>query len=160
VFIDVIGSSNPLYIFGAGHVVLALAQVLEGTPFTPHLIDDREDWIRSQRIPENAVLHLSAWKPFADEQAIEGMYAVVMTPNHAFDLQIVNHLCQRKWKYLGLIGSASKWGQFKEALRQLGRKEAEISSIQCPAGNKKLGHSPQEIAISIASEILAIHHAL
>jgi len=160
VFIDVIGSSNPLYIFGAGHVGLALAQILDGTPFTPHLIDDRADWIRSQRIPENAVLHLSTWKPFAEEHALVGTYAVVMTHSHTVDFEIISHLCRKKWKYLGLIGSATKWGLFKKGLQELGRTEKEISAIKCPMGNKKLGHAPQEIAISISSELLEIHYAL
>ncbi len=160
VFIDVVGNSTPLYIFGAGHVGLSLARVLDGTPFTPHLIDDREEWIRSQTIPENAVLHLIPWQDFLDNDKTEGAYAVVMTHSHAVDLEIINRLCRRKWKYLGLIGSLSKWTLFRTRLKALSRSEEEIATIKCPMGNKKLGDSPREIAISISGELLEIHHAL
>jgi xanthine dehydrogenase accessory factor len=83
-----------------------------------------------------------------------------MTHDHAVDLAIVDQLCRHQWKYLGLIGSAAKWEQFKTRLKQLSRTEEEISSVRCPMGSKKTGHSPQEIAISISSELLEIHHAL
>jgi xanthine dehydrogenase accessory factor len=159
VFIDVIGNSVPLYIFGAGHVGCALAHILEGTPFAPHLIDEREN-VPSQVIPENAVLHRAGWKDFVDKNKVEGKYAAVMTHDHEHDLEIIDYLCQRKWKYLGLMGSTTKWGQFKVQLKKAGRSEEEIASVRCPIGNKKLGSSPQEIAISISSELLEIHHAL
>jgi xanthine dehydrogenase accessory factor len=157
---EVVNTNSRLYIYGAGHVGQALCRVLEGTDFTIHLVDAREKWIHDSRLPESCVKHAMSWSDF-NATAVwdaETTYAVVMTPDHSEDFEILADLLKRPLRYLGVIGSRSKWTQFQQSLESLGFERDAIGRVRCPVGVGNTGKAPVEIAISIAAEILLEYH--
>ena len=149
-----------LYVFGAGHVGQAVARVLAGTPFRVAVVDEREEWLNAPGLPAG-VRRFKDWRACVEgvRWSAEQSYAVVMTHSHDLDLEIVRRLLDEETRYLGLIGSRTKWNRFQEKLRYLGVEEWEWEKVNCPIGLPIGGKSPQEVAISLSAQLLKDHHS-
>ncbi|HZU83779.1 MAG TPA: XdhC family protein, partial [Polyangiaceae bacterium] len=86
-------------------------------------------------------------------------YAVVMTHRHDLDEAIIGQIVQQPARYVGLIGSETKWRRLRERLAARGTPAQALDRVRCPIGVPVGGKLPQEIAVSIAAELLATHHA-
>jgi len=64
VLYEVINKGPKLYVFGAGHVAQALCRTLIGSPFRVELIDWREEWVMSTKIPDGVIRHKKSWQDF------------------------------------------------------------------------------------------------
>lgn len=150
-----------LYLFGAGHVGQAVCRVLEGTPFTVHAVDARQEWI--EKLPAHVVAHLEEPDEFlldAPTWDAKRVYAVVMTHRHDVDEALVRELVRKPCKYIGLIGSRAKWQRFQMRLAARGITPEELARVTCPIGIP-LGEeakAPTEVAVSLAAELLRLHH--
>lgn len=158
-FFDVLGCGPVLYVFGAGHVGQAVCRVMEGTNFSVHLIDARPEWINHPALPESVVRHDEDW-----DRAVAGLhfdaqrsFAVVMTHSHDDDERLIELLTQKPLRYLGLIGSKTKWARFRGRLQARGVTAAALDRVHCPLG-LDLGDAkaPQEVAISLAAELVRL----
>jgi xanthine dehydrogenase accessory factor len=158
VFVDVLGGGPQLYLFGVGHVGQALCRVLAGTPFTVHAIDEREEWVGA--LPSEVRRHSVPWDVFAREAewSAEHTYVAIMTHRHDVDEAIVADVIARPARYLGLIGSTTKWRRFRDRLESRGLPAASLDRVRCPIGADIGGKSPPEVAISVAAELVALHH--
>lgn len=150
-----------LLLFGAGHVGQAVCRTLMGTPFTVHAIDNRKEWIHAPELPSDVIRHETEWDEFVDTARwdCERTYVVVMTHRHDLDQEIIHHAIGREAKYIGLIGSKSKWLRFRQRLSLRGVSETALNRVKSPIGIPVGGKSPQEVAISLAAELLQIHYA-
>lgn len=158
ILMEVLNGGPRLYVFGAGHVGQALARTLAGTSIDVHLIDEREAWIKSERLPEGVKTHQMPWQSFVAEAPWDGhkTMAVVMTPSHATDQDIVEDILGRPFAFLGMIGSQPKWARFQQNLIKKGVAPEKLEKVKCPVGLDIGGNAPQEIAISIAAQLLKI----
>lgn len=157
VYIEVVGHKEKLYILGAGHVAQAITQVMQETPFEIHLLDPREEWVKNSSIPADVISHQIAWE-FLDKEVEDENYAVIMTPDHRYDYELLEKLAKRKLKYLGVIGSNTKWATFQKRLSDHGLSQEQIKAIHCPIGITKSGSAPREVAISLAAQLLDLHY--
>lgn len=157
---ETVGAGPRLYLFGAGHVGQAVCRTLSGTPFSVHVIDDREEWIGSDQIPSNVKRHHCEWDEFVREARWDDQktYVAIMTHRHDVDQAIVEDVIERKAKYIGLIGSRGKWERFKQRMEMKKIPEERYARIRCPIGVETGGKAPQEVAISLAAELLRIHY--
>lgn len=160
VFFEVLNTGPRLYLFGAGHVGQALCRTLEGTPFRVELVDEREEWITHERLPESVARHAVEWDEFAREARwdAERVYVAVMTHRHDTDQAILEQVLRRPVRYVGLIGSRGKWARFRQRLSAKGFTEAELARVRCPIGISVGGKAPQEVAVSVAAELLQVHY--
>lgn len=157
-FVEVLGDAPRLYLFGAGHVGQAVARTLQGTAFAVHAIDEREEWRKV--LPESATRHDEPWDAFVASARwdAERTYVAVMTHRHDLDEEIVFALLDRPTRYLGLIGSQTKWRRFRERMAARGASEEQLARVRCPIGLGSFGKAPQEVAVSVAAELLAMHY--
>lgn len=160
VFIEIVGVQPVLYLFGAGHVGRSLAETLHGTLFQVHMIDERPEWIDGEGMPTHVVLHRVDPRRFIETAAWNRdlTYVAVMTHDHQLDLEILHGIMQKPARFIGLIGSATKWARFQQRLTALGAGPDEIARIQCPIGIGIFGKAPREVAISAAAQLLTLHH--
>jgi len=159
-FVEVFGLEPRLYLFGAGHVGQSVVNTLEGTPFVVHLVDDRPEWIDHENLSPFVVKHQKGWKTFIDEALWDRnlTYVAIMTHDHQLDLELVSAVIDKQAKYIGLIGSQTKWKKFQMELQKKDYNEDQIHRIKCPIGLPIGGKAPKEVAISVAGELLQRFH--
>lgn len=158
-YLDLINRNPVLYLFGAGHVGQALCRVLSGTPFSIHLIDHREEWVQSKEIPSNIVRHQMHWEEFTKQANWNSnVYCAVMTYNAVEDQKAVELCLQQDCHYIGLVGSAKKWKAIRKSLLEKQYSDNQADKVSCPVGHDNGGKTPQEIAVSIACELLCTLH--
>ena len=146
-----------LALFGAGHVGRALVRLLVGTDIYVLWIDERPELL-NEPLPGRTPLRIVA-DPAAEAATLPaGMHVRVMTHSHSRDFEIIDALLARDdLASIGLIGSKSKWANFRSRLRKMGVAEDDLASVRCPIGLPGVGGKrPAEIAISVAAELLSL----
>lgn len=156
VMIEIVKIACDLYLFGAGHVGQALCRVLEGTPFCVHLIDERDEWVNSPNVAASVKRHHQDWQHFVESASWsrDNTFVAIMTYDHHHDLDILESVLKRDFRYVGVIGSKSKWAKFQKDLKEKDFPKELIDQVNCPIGMKLGGKAPAEVAISIAAELL------
>ncbi len=150
--------SYRVWIFGAGHVSAALVPVLEPLGFPMTVIDPRPELARAERFPGAAVL-CGEFEPLPEAVNVcERDYAVVMTPGHEKDLAVLRQVLRTPASYIGCIGSRKKTAYVNQKLREEGFSELDLARIHAPIGLPIKARTPEEIAISIAAELI-LHRA-
>lgn len=145
---------QPLWIWGAGHVGLALAAVLAPLPdFAITWADIAPDRFPDAAPPDVTVLP-AADLPLLAGHAPHAAHHLIVTHSHEIDLALCHALLTRGFAGCGLIGSATKWARFRARLQALGHSPAEIARIACPIGDPRLGKHPQAIAVGVAAALL------
>ena len=86
-------------------------------------------------------------------------YVVVMTLGYAFDEIVIERLAGRDFKYFGVLGSSAKMTTLMRELKTEGFDEAKFARIRTPIGLPINSRTPEEIAVSIAAEIIAVKNA-
>ena len=147
-----------LWIFGAGHVGTALAQIANLAEFKVRVIDDRLDWADPQRFPQEVEVYCEDPEVYLRQSPpSEHTHVVVTTHDHGLDQRLIERLAQSPLQYLGLIGSRGKWGRFLKRLKH--RSElTELDRVRCPVGLDIGAQSPGEIAVSIVAELVSARH--
>jgi xanthine dehydrogenase accessory factor len=86
---------------------------------------------------------------------------IIMTHNHQQDYAILEAVLQRgDARYIGLIGSQTKWRRFQMRLQHRGHPADYYQQVHCPVGLAEVpGKRPIEVAVSVAGELIALHHA-
>lgn len=159
VYIEPIEPSPELYVIGAGHVGYQLATMARTVGFKLHIIDDREKFANRERFPdadEVVAEDIPAWIERAPIPA--HAYVVVVTRGHTNDLEAMRALVPRDVRYLGLIGSRAKIARIYDALRDEGMPDDRLASVHAPIGLDIGAVTPQEIAVSILAELIAVKH--
>jgi xanthine dehydrogenase accessory factor len=158
-FYEYVGPKEFVYIFGAGHVGQALANVLKTLSYHITVIDDREPVISAF---QNADIKSNkTFVAFIEETEIrQDSFIIVCTPSHLYDYNVMNKIIERHLsvKYVGLLCSSEKIADYlKKTYDQYGTN-VDLAHFYSPVGLDLGGNTPEEIAISISSEMLAISH--
>lgn len=145
-----------IFIFGAGHVVQALVPVLAPLSCRVTVFDVRQDWL--DRLPEAGNLTVRCVDAFEDgvAEVTEDGFVLAITKGHATDLPVLREVFGKRANlpFVGAIGSLSKRAVLSRELREAGVPEEKIGSLVCPVGLPIGGNAPEEIAISIAAQLL------
>jgi xanthine dehydrogenase accessory factor len=158
---DNLGHADMLYIIGGGHCALALSELMSRLGFAISIFDDRPD------------LNTIEKNEFADEITIideyeniggmivpdENAYVVVMTIGYASDAVVMRKLIDHEFKYFGVLGSEAKMATLLRELKGEGIDADKIARIKTPIGLPIKSRTPDEIAVSIAAEIIAVRNA-
>ena len=156
-FYEYSGPKEHVFIFGAGHVALALAKVLKTLDFFIEVIDDRKEVLDGFLYADQK--HLLPFVDFIGKQQIaRDAMIVVATPSHKDDYHVLNKILELelKPKYFGMLCSPAKLKDYLEKTRQSHPGPIDLSNFYSPIGLDTGGNTPEEIAISIASEMLAV----
>jgi xanthine dehydrogenase accessory factor len=158
VFIEPIEASPAVYIFGAGHVGFYLGKFAHEAGFAVHVIDDRAAFANAERFPFAAsvvVDDIPDW--LARTPLPSTAYAVIVTRGHRNDLDALRALAPRDLRYIGLIGSRAKVARlYEQLLAEHPVDPARLERIHAPIGLDLGAITPQEIAVSITAELIAV----
>jgi xanthine dehydrogenase accessory factor len=152
------GYKNHLHVIGAGHCALALCRMMQDMEFYIHLYDDRSD---VTTFSENNYAHEK--KILADYAELaeiissgDNQYVVVMTVGYRTDDIVVRTLWEKQFRYFGLLGSKSKIEKMFSDYRAEGIPDSLLQPIHAPVGIAIHSETPEEIAISIAAQIIQV----
>ena len=159
VFVEPVEPSPELFVFGAGHVGHFVAKMAHEVAFRVHVIDDREKFANAERFGEGIdviVDHIPTW--LQSHQLPATAYAVIVTRGHTHDLDALRALAGSPLRYLGLIGSKAKVKRIFDALLDEGMAAESLQGVNAPIGLDIGAITPQEIAVSIIAELIAVKH--
>jgi xanthine dehydrogenase accessory factor len=159
VYIEPIEPSPELYLIGAGHVAFHLARLAHEVGFRVHVLDDREKFANRERFPtavEVVADDIPAW--LARTALPAHAYVVIVTRGHTNDLEALRALAPRDLRYLGLIGSRAKVARIYDALTADAMPADQLQRVHAPIGLDIGAVTPQEIAVSILAELIAVKH--
>ncbi len=158
VFIEPIEASPSVYIFGAGHVGYYLAKSAHDAGFGVHVIDDRAAFANSERFPFAASVVVDDIPDWLTRTQIPATaYAVIVTRGHRNDLDALRALAPRELRYIGLIGSRAKVARlYEQLLAESPVDPALLERIHAPIGLDLGAVTPQEIAVRITAELIAV----
>ncbi len=160
-YYEQIGQKNDLYIIGGGHCSLALSELASKLGFHITVFDDRPDL---NTIEKNQFAHeiniVESYENIGPHvPSGPNVYVVVMTIGYATDEIVIRALADKNFRYIGVLGSIAKMKVLKTTLKNDGVPAGFISRIRTPVGLPINSHSPEEIAVSIAAELISVKNA-
>jgi xanthine dehydrogenase accessory factor len=150
------GYKNTLHIIGGGHCALAFSKIMTMMDFYICLYDTRpdlhtmnhNDYVHEKRVIKDYSELKGLISPGSDQ------FVVVMTFGYRTDEIAVKALLSKEFQYFGLLGSSKKTKKLLSDLKKEGFSQEQLDKIRAPVGLPINSQTPEEIAISIAAEII------
>ena len=159
VYIEPIEPSPELYVIGAGHVGFHLARLAHEVGFRVRVVDDREKFANRERFPQADQIVVEDIPVWIEKTPLPPhAYVVIVTRGHNNDLDALRALAPRDLRYLGLIGSRAKVARIYTALTEEAMPADILKTVHAPIGLDIGAVTPQEIAVSILAELIAVKH--
>lgn len=160
VLIEPLKSDEKLFILGGGHISRALAAICGMLEFQITVTDDRPQFANNQRFPEAyAVLAAPFEEQFGQLPINASSYIVIVTRGHSHDEYCLEQALKTPACYIAMVGSRTKMSVFRSSLLTKGFTESQIDRVHCPAGLSIGSETPEEIAVSIAAQMIACRRA-
>ena len=159
VFVEPILPQPMLYLFGCGHVSMAVAKAAANVGFAIGIADDREAFANRERFPTAQEIYTTYEDAFAGIHPNAASYLVIVTRGHKEDMRVLSWAVRTDARYIGMIGSKRKVLSVYKALEQDGYRAEEFQRVYAPMGLEIGALSPEEIAISIVAELIAVRRS-
>ncbi|MGH9774970.1 MAG: XdhC family protein [Candidatus Acidiferrales bacterium] len=156
IFVEPILPSPRLYLFGGGHVSVATARVAHQAGFEIGVVDDRESFANAERFPMASEIFTSFEKAYAEIHPGAWTYLLIVTRGHKEDMHVLEWAVKTGARYIGMIGSKRKVIEIYKALEKTGIPLEKFERVHAPVGLEIGALTPEEIAVSIASELIAV----
>ena len=157
VFIEPVLPPALLYIFGAGHVAVNLCKTASNAGFDPIVVDDRSSYATTERFPSAREVHaLEFDEAIKQLDPNENSYIVIVTRGHRDDMRVLRWAVQTPARYVGMIGSKRKVIEIFKTLQNEGMPAHLFESVRAPIGLDIGAVTPEEIAVAITAELIAI----
>jgi xanthine dehydrogenase accessory factor len=157
IFIEPVLPMPLLYIFGAGHVALELFKCARNAGFDCIVADDRDNYASAERFPNALqVIAKDFNEAFAELAPAESSYIVICTRGHRDDMRILRWAVQTPARYIGMIGSKRKAITVFRELTREGLDPSLFNRVHSPVGLDIGAVAPEEIAVSIVAELIAM----
>ncbi len=156
IYVEPLRQKPPLFLFGAGHVGMALCAMASQAGFAVTVVDEREEMLTPARFPQ-AVALSDSMRP-SDIAALPfgvDVFVVIATHDHQLDQHVAEHILRLPFRYAALVGSRRKAILTQERCKNKGIDEEIIKKLRCPAGLDIGAETPEEIAVSILGEMIA-----
>jgi len=156
VFLNVLSSDAQLIVCGAGHIAVPLTRFAYRLGFKVTVIDDRSDFASSSRFPDCNVIAEDFTVALRDMHFSPATYVVVITRGHEHDVDCLIEILKKNTIYVGLIGSRRRVRFVLEMLAEKGLSRTRLKDVFTPIGLPIGAESPEEIALSIVSELVCV----
>lgn len=155
VFCEVLCPEKKLIICGAGHVSIPIIKMGKMLGFHVTAIDDRPSFADNARKANADQVYCCNFVEILDQiQGDANTYFIIVTRGHRYDLDCLRKILTKKYAYLGMMSSKSRAQKARALLLEEGFSESSLSQLHAPIGLNIRAETPEEIAISIMSEIV------
>ncbi|MGA3239363.1 MAG: XdhC/CoxI family protein [Bryobacteraceae bacterium] len=157
VFVEPVLPIPHAFIFGAGHISKSLSKVATLAGFATVVIDNREAFANRERFPEAAEVYAEEYEEVFPKLVInESSYVIIVTRGHRDDMRVLKLAMATQARYISMIGSKRKVINVIRELEREGMPREAFERIHAPMGLDIGAISPEEIAISVAAEMIAV----
>jgi len=157
VFWNMVGNEKKrAIIFGGGHISQPLVQILALLEYEVTVVDDRAEFANHKRFPGAQQVVCDFFGKVLQEIMPDDKTAVIIvTRGHKYDLDCLRSVIGTRAGYIGMIGSRRKVAATIQVLQEEGVTKNLLDRVRAPIGLDLGGQSPEEIAVSIAAEVVA-----
>jgi xanthine dehydrogenase accessory factor len=157
VFVEPVLPPSVLYLFGAGHVALSVYKVARLAGFEVVVVDDRETYANRERFPEARDIFTDDFDRVTPQLAPpETAFLVIVTRGHRDDMRVLRWAVDTPARYVGMIGSRRKVLTIYRELENEGMAPEKFERVHAPVGLDIGAITPEEIAIAIVAEMIAV----
>jgi xanthine dehydrogenase accessory factor len=157
IFIETISEQPMVFIFGAGHLAYYISQYTKSLNFRYTVYDDRAEFANKERFPQADNIIVEDYESVLDKIKInKNSYIVIVTKGHKSDEIVLEKVVKTDAKYIGMIGSKTKTLTILKKLNEKGIPDQILKKVYSPIGISIGALTPQEIALSIVSELVKI----
>ena len=157
VFVEPVIPPPSAIIFGAGHISKSLCKVAGLAGFATTIVDNRESFANRERFPDADEIFAEEYEEvFPKLNVHESTYVIIVTRGHRDDMRVLRWAASTPARYVAMIGSKRKVISVVKELEKEGLSREQLSRIYAPMGLEIGAISPEEIAISVAAEMIAV----
>ena len=156
-FKEQVGNKSTFYIVGGGHVSISVSELFVSLGFYVVVFDNREN-LNTLELNTSAhqklIVDFNEITNYISEGA--ACYVAIMTNRYTDDKLVLSQLIRRRFAYIGVLGSTEKLNTMWKALQKEGATISELNRVHGPIGLPIKSQTPQEIAVSIAAEVIKL----
>lgn len=157
VFVEPVVPQPAAFIFGAGHISKSLSKVADMAGFRTVVVDDREMFANRDRFPEADEVHADEYETIFPKLPInETSYIVIVTRGHRDDMRVLQWAVGTNARYIAMIGSKRKVINVVRELEKEGLPASAFERIFAPMGFDIGAITPEEIAVAVVAEMIAV----
>jgi len=157
VFVEPVLPVPVVYIFGAGHVAYNVYKVARIAGFEVVVVDDREAYANRERFPEARDIYAADFEQTMEQLSVpESAFLVIVTRGHRDDMRVLRWAVKTPAHYIGMIGSRRKILTIFRELQSEGISPEQFQHVHAPIGLDIGASTPEEIAVSVVAEIIAV----
>lgn len=161
VFIEPILPIASVYILGAGHVAHSVHKIARLAGFETVIIDDREAYANRERFPDaREVIADDFERAMTKVEPDENSYVVIVTRGHRDDMRCLRWAVDTRARYVGMIGSKRKVISVYSELEKDGVAREKLERVNAPIGLEIGAITPEEIAVAIVAEMIAVRRKI
>jgi xanthine dehydrogenase accessory factor len=160
IFVEPVTPQPRAYIFGGGHVSKYLSKIASLAGFSTVVVDDREAFANAERFPEADATYAEPYEDvFSKLPVTSSSYLIIVTRGHRDDMRVLRWAVTTEARYIAMIGSKRKTISVVHELEKEGFSRDMFSKVFAPMGLEIGAETPEEIAISVVAEMIALRRA-
>ena len=160
IFVEPIIPHPQAVIFGGGHVSKGISRIATLAGFQTSIVDNREAFANKERFPEAAATYAEEYEDvFGKLQINSATYLIIVTRGHRDDMRVLRWAVGTNAKYIAMIGSKRKTISVVKELEKEGIPREAFDKVFAPMGLEIGAETPEEIAISVVAEMIAVRRA-
>ena len=157
IFVEPVLPQPVAFIFGAGHISKSLSRILSLAGFSTVVVDDRDTFANRERFPEADEVFAGEYEEVFPKLAVnDSAYLVIVTRGHRDDMRVLRWAAGTPARYIAMIGSKRKVISVIKELEKEGIPRQAFERINAPMGLEIGAVTPEEIAVSVAAEMIAV----
>jgi xanthine dehydrogenase accessory factor len=160
IFVEPVIPQPHAYIFGGGHVSKSISKVATIAGFSTVIVDNREAFANKERFPEAEATYAEEYEDvFPKLEVNSSTYLIIVTRGHRDDMRVLRWAVNTPARYIAMIGSKRKTISVVHELEKEGISREAFDKVFAPMGLEIGAETPEEIAISVVAEMIAIRRA-
>jgi xanthine dehydrogenase accessory factor len=157
VFVEPVLPVPGAFIFGAGHISKSISKIASLAGFSTTIVDNRESFASRERFPEAGEIYAEEYEEvFGRLPVNETSYLIIVTRGHRDDMRVLRWAVTTNARYIAMIGSKRKVIGVVRELEKEGVAQETFARVHAPMGLEIGAVSPEEIAVSVVAEMIAV----
>ncbi|MFQ5929143.1 MAG: XdhC family protein [Acidobacteriota bacterium] len=161
IFLEPILPDPKVILMGAGHLGQAIAQAAHRVGFQVAVVDDRESFANREHFPQAKEIVAAPFERSLDSVLVnQNSFILIVTRGHKHDQLALEKAVATPARYIGLVGSRRKIQIIVKNLLEKGISPQALSNLYAPIGIEIGSETPEEIAVSVLAEMIAVRKGI